>query len=470
MRYHSNTWLLFGVFVYSLTAWFSEGYHHPDEHFQILEFAHFKLSPTPPPHSLAWEYEAQIRPGLQVFIAWCLMKMFSLIGISNPFIQSFLFRWLSGMAALWIYSRFFKHLPDYQKFISFFALIFLWFMPYLSVRFSSEQTSGLVFVLGIYAILRPSNVWYWGLAGLCFSLSFYLRYQMGFALLGTAVWLMLHHPALQNKEVWAGLLSGGFCGIIIGTATDYWLYQQWSFPYINYFIVNIVEHKAAHWGTSPFWYYPVEAILAGIPPVSVFFVGLAVWGAWNQRNHVLVWSVVPFILAHSFVGHKELRFMFPVLFPLFVFALWGFFDLSYFQKNRALRILGKFALGLNLLLWLGRSFTAAQEAFPNLRFLYAYAEKQPCTVYVLEKNPYCLVGPEARYLQHPRLNLKLVSGMSAITVQENTLFLSQTLQFPSGGTGIAGSRVYTYIPEWLLPFNINHWQERSRIWSIWKVN
>jgi hypothetical protein len=32
------------------------------------------------------------------------------------------------------------------------------------------------------------------------------------------------------------------------------------------------------------------------------------------------------------------------------------------------------------------------------------------------------------------------------------------------------NRIFTYIPEWVLKYNINNWQERSRIWSIWEVN
>jgi phosphatidylinositol glycan class B len=238
MRYHSSLWLIIGVFIYSLTAWFSEGYHHPDEHFQILEFAFSKLQPTPLPHSLAWEYDAQIRPGLQPFLAWCLMKLFTFINISNPFVQSFLLRWLTGMASLVVYYKFIKHFADNQKVIALISILFLWFMPYLSVRFSSEQTSGLAFLIGIYAVLREPHWKSWGVAGLFFCLSFYLRFQMGFALLGVGTWLLWHHHiAKTNKKAWFGLIAGGFFGFVLGTVADYWLYQKWVFPYINYFII-----------------------------------------------------------------------------------------------------------------------------------------------------------------------------------------------------------------------------------------
>jgi GPI mannosyltransferase 3 len=56
------------VVVRILTAWFNGGYFHPDEHWQILEFAWYKLGHEPA-SILPWEFPAQIRPGLQPWIA-----------------------------------------------------------------------------------------------------------------------------------------------------------------------------------------------------------------------------------------------------------------------------------------------------------------------------------------------------------------------------------------------------------------
>jgi hypothetical protein len=35
--------------------------------------------------------------------------------------------------------------------------------------------------------------------------------------------------------------------------------------------------------------------------------------------------------------------------------------------------------------------------------------------------------------------------------------------------GFQLKRVYCYYPEWLLSNNTNHWQERSRIWTIYQM-
>jgi hypothetical protein len=58
------TWMAIGLLLILVAAVRSEGFHHPDEHFQVLEFAGAKLGLTPW-SALAWEYRDQMRPWLQ---------------------------------------------------------------------------------------------------------------------------------------------------------------------------------------------------------------------------------------------------------------------------------------------------------------------------------------------------------------------------------------------------------------------
>ena len=64
--------LLAGTLFTLLFALLSRGFYHPDEHFQILEYAHLKLFGAETTDYLPWEYHAMMRPGLQPFIAWLL--------------------------------------------------------------------------------------------------------------------------------------------------------------------------------------------------------------------------------------------------------------------------------------------------------------------------------------------------------------------------------------------------------------
>ena len=60
--------ILTGCLFTLLFAFFSNEVYHPDEHFQILEYAHMKLFGTPVPAELPWEYVLMMRPGLQPMI------------------------------------------------------------------------------------------------------------------------------------------------------------------------------------------------------------------------------------------------------------------------------------------------------------------------------------------------------------------------------------------------------------------
>ena len=65
---NSGKFLFLVSAIYIITAFFSVGYHQLDEHYQILEFANYKLGLTYPGY-LAWEFDAHIRPSLQPLIA-----------------------------------------------------------------------------------------------------------------------------------------------------------------------------------------------------------------------------------------------------------------------------------------------------------------------------------------------------------------------------------------------------------------
>ncbi len=82
--------------VFLLTAWFSVGFNHFDEHFQIIEFAGLKLGLTEKTN-LPWEFDCEMRPALQPFVVFSIYKAAALTGITNPFHISFVVRLLSAM-------------------------------------------------------------------------------------------------------------------------------------------------------------------------------------------------------------------------------------------------------------------------------------------------------------------------------------------------------------------------------------
>lgn len=525
---------LIGMALYALTAWRSEGYHHPDEHFQILEFANYRLGRTPV-DGLPWEFEAQIRPGLQPMLAFGAIRLCEAAGISSPFDQAFLLRLLSGWLCLWLFFLWAKYIasehPNSGIWLRL-AAVLSWFVPYLSVRFSSENWAGLSFGFGLLLLLTAekgrNSVLQLVATGFLLALSFFFRFQMGFALAGLGAWWLWRlipprggeprptnlssdecvanrdkdyterlriHPTTNSSDepsrkpdtrtmtpLWtslAALLFGGALATVLGISADAWLYGEPVFTAFNYFYANIVQDAAAGWGTSPWWYYPVETLLTAVPPVSLVLLTLLGVGLWHERTSALVWCLVPFLLAHMAVGHKELRFLYPMLVPVLVLAVQGlgvWFTLGSIPAwvMRSVRIIWPVALGLNFLLLPLRNLLAAQDSAPYYRFLYDYAATQPGTVLVFsrEKCLYESVGLPIYFYCSPQVENRVVGKFQSGTLLSEPaptrLILSPKLTLPDTLPGLRTERIYTYFPDWILQFNLNDWQSRSKIWSVYR--
>src|SRR3954466_11531010 len=85
--------------VVIVTAWFSETFYFPDEHYQILEFMAFKLGITPA-SELPWEYGAHIRPWFQPLVYFLIAKPLVDLAVKDMFVIVFLLRLLTGLFLL----------------------------------------------------------------------------------------------------------------------------------------------------------------------------------------------------------------------------------------------------------------------------------------------------------------------------------------------------------------------------------
>jgi Alg9-like mannosyltransferase family len=324
-----------GLLAYLIAAWCTKGYYHPDEHFQILEFANYKMGFTPQ-WGLAWEHAAQIRPALQPIMVWGLMYVGYGLGMSDPFVFALLLRLLSAMlmfGLLWRFSRYLS--ADFQRpYLLTAAALFLWFMPFLGARFSSENWSALTLLVGLYMLMRfeePSkneavnpkyNLLKAATIGFLFGLSFWLRFQMAFALAGITVW-SLYNRHLSARSIVA-LICGGLIAVGLNIGLDSWFYGNWVLTPLRYFQVNILEDKAAQFGVSPWWWYLPEANRAMKIPLGTILLAFFLTGVHLRRNHLMTWVLIPFVLGHALVAHKEMRFLFPVIFPFLYLAAHGF--------------------------------------------------------------------------------------------------------------------------------------------------
>ena len=145
-----------GLTLTIICAWFSTGFYHVDEHLQVLEFANGKMASTTLSHQgtlsgaeMPWEFHDRLRATLLPDIVYGLAKIMDLFGFYNPFTLTFLLRLFTGVVSWFIICKFcLLLLPNFKtpegERIFIIMGMFMWFVPYLNVRFTSENISGIL--------------------------------------------------------------------------------------------------------------------------------------------------------------------------------------------------------------------------------------------------------------------------------------------------------------------------------------
>lgn len=470
-----NKYIFFiGILCLFIASFFSTGYHHFDEHFQILEFAGLKLGLTTA-SNLPWEYHYQMRPSLQPFIVVIIYQLFGFLNIDNPFLITFFLRILSGgltvLSLMLLYKVYYNKISDMILRKWFLILLFsLWFIVYIGVRFSSETWSGLFFTIGFssYFLFQRRTFLSYLTIGVLFGLSFLFRYQATFLIFGFFLWLLI-----IKKEYFTNLITV-FLGFIlvfsIGVLVDKWFYGEWTLTTWNYFAQNILENKVSSFGVEPWWWYIPESIVIGVPPISLLLIVAFFLIAILKPKNPIVWSVIPFILIHSIIGHKEMRFLYPIFLFLPVIIIQGIEVL----QNKYVQNLSsdKYMRGFIKLIFIvnaGALLIVMFKPADNQISLYHKLYKdynEPTTLYYLKGNPYHRVL-DIYFYRRKNLSIEPIKSLDDIPEGKNRLVIQEHRDETNNPK--LGKLIYTTYPDWILKYNFNNWQEHSHSWYIYEL-
>jgi GPI mannosyltransferase 3 len=471
-----------GLIVFLITSYFSLGYHHPDEHFQVLEFANYKLGNSPA-SDLPWEYQDKIRPALQPFIAFLIIKLLTLLGLHNPFLWAFVLRFLTAITAWYIICKFDEYLLNifigaFGRRLFILMTLFLWFVPYIFVRFSSETLAGIFFLYGLYFLLKfdddkGKSGMFW-LGGLLLGFSFCFRFQIGIAILGLVFWLIfIRHTRLKKLFI---IAVAAIIAILISLYIDFWFYGEWVLTPVRYFDINILQNKAANWGVHPWWYYFSLFSMKAVPPLSVVLLLLFLTGIYRRWSDVFVFIIVPFLLVHFILGHKEMRFLFPMTYFFIYYSAVGLdFIKERFNPGKFYRVLYKFLLYVNVVILVGVVFTSGQDDMKCYQYIYKYSASRKTIIYCLKKSPYKLAGLEVNFYKPDNVNVLVFNDIEEIHKYlddhhpASFLFYFRNPVFSKEFNHYRLQRVCVMYPDWLLKYNINHWEDRSTIWSVYEA-
>ncbi|ROT64741.1 hypothetical protein C7M84_017308 [Penaeus vannamei] len=286
--------------VFLVQTWFVA-----DEYWQATEVAHnlaFGYG------YLTWEWRVGLRSILYPSVFACLYKVLAIFNLDYPLLLIHLPRVLhAGAFAVgdfftWklsrkLYNKDAAHWTHVCLMSSWFleycaprtltscvemvlTSVALWFYPWKSKRESCSVS--YLWLVGISCILRPTS-----------AVLF--------------VPLCLHHVWASNSRLWLTVkfIAIVLAVLVLSVGLDSWYYGQlvvvpWRFVHFN-----IASGLAAHYGTHPWHWYLTQGLPATL---TIHIVPFLLGAVCHSRRHK---DLLP--LCVCCLGHKEFRFLLPVL-------------------------------------------------------------------------------------------------------------------------------------------------------------
>ncbi|MDX9751642.1 MAG: hypothetical protein RBT71_11220 [Flavobacteriales bacterium] len=302
-----------GVLLLLMAAWCSTGHHSEDEHHQTLGLALTRAGA--PTAEAVWEHGERIRGSALPWIATGMLGATGAIGLTDPFTRTALLRLLTALLACVVVHRALRatmhRLPTglhgpYRLLAS-----GLWFLPFLYVRFASETWAGLWLLAGIAPLVAPiarprATVW----AGACFALAVWVRPPVAAAAAGiVAWWWYTRRPTGKHIALFVVAAMGM---LALSVIADSIFYGTPTCSILRYTVMGFTGHPDHDFGRLPWWYYFPWIVKYAVPPVGLCILLAFAMLLRKDRGHPLVWAMVPFMLLHIALPHKELRFLYPL--------------------------------------------------------------------------------------------------------------------------------------------------------------
>ncbi|MGZ3696864.1 MAG: hypothetical protein ACXVCH_02120 [Bdellovibrionota bacterium] len=489
-------WMTVAFFLHLIAVTCSQGFFHADEHFQILEFLNFKLGKSPA-SDLPIEFHMMLRPWMQPAIYTALTTLWTALKIDDPFKWALSFRliaacigWLtvvglSLLAYIWFPDRKWRNW-------SVILLSTLWFLPALHARHSSENMGGSLFLLGVCFLLLlsparrldsdhpeslpPPVAW---ITGILLGFGFEFRFQTAILIFGFLAWLLII-AQVRLKQL-LPLLGGIAIPIALGVFVDRWGYGTWTFTPWNYFHWNILQNHVADVDASPFYDYLRRAFTESWPFLGILVL-LSMPVAWIRHpRHVLCWSAFPFFLVHMVIGHKELRFLFPLVLAAPIFLIQALYSerthkLDYEKMTSrpwfvwSMRVL----LGWNAVALIALTTLPAWTPirfYKNLYFFRAIGFE----LHYVNDQPFQILGTALNFYRPA--NLTMISMPSfeelarKIEMDDRPIFYFQTrLEFPEQAGVLKDwcKPKFSTLPAWISKFNIAHLMDNVTNWTLFE--
>ncbi|XP_066366754.1 mannosyltransferase APTG1-like [Miscanthus floridulus] len=324
-------------------------YFNPDEHWQCLEVAHrvaFGYG------HLTWEWKRGLRSYLHPLIFAALYKILALLHLDTPWVMVMAPRLLQSVFAafgdLYLY-KFSKLIFNGQVAQwTLFSQLVNWFMFFCITRTLSNSLETVLTVAGLY---------YWFTAiesskatsvvskqhAACEQSVSSRKMALLIAALSCAIrptsavtWIyvgLLDFIQMKSKFrfVFLDVIPVGAIVLAVTTLLDWWMYGSRVIVPLNFLKFNLFSSGGDYYGTHVFHWYFTQ----GFPSMIWTFLPFAMCGivkSWEWRLSGLIAWVLG---VYSILGHKEFRFVLPVLPLALMFSGYCLAAMSQFKgKNQ----------------------------------------------------------------------------------------------------------------------------------------
>ena len=301
------------LLIRTLMGFVSLGSFVPDETWQSVEVAHNIVFGN---GHLTWEWEQGIRSYFHPCFFASVFYILKWSGLDHPELVVILPKILQGaMSAvgdLCIVQVFGIVFKDKKK-GKMFAIVYAtnWFMLYassrtlintfetaltnLALRLYVENQSLYVFVIAESFMARPTTAIFW---------------------LPLVIYDVLWRSSL--KKFFTKMIPSAIMGVLIVVFLDSGLYGSLTLAPWNFLRINLLQNISEQYGTEPWhWYFTnfMPALFCGYG-LYPFICGLFKNGLNNESNSlakILALSLVFSLISYSKLGHKEHRFIMPLI-------------------------------------------------------------------------------------------------------------------------------------------------------------
>lgn len=306
---------LFCLAFRSINSLLIQTYFNPDEHWQALEVAHriaFGYG------HLTWEWQKGIRSYLHPLIFALLYKTLAFFNLDTPWFMTRAPRLLQSVFAsigdFYLYKLaqvvFDEHIAKWALFCQ----LSNWFMFYCIARTLSNSLETVLTLVGLYYWFSYKESY----KKVCISSRmlalFVAALACGVRPTSAVTWVYVGVLDLIRMQGRLGFLflevaPIGFLVLALIFLVDWWMYGSLVFVPFNFLKFNFLSSGGDYYGTHKWHWYFTQ----GFTVMLFTFLPLSIIGIYKSKKWRLSGLIAWVLGIYSILGHKEFRFVLPVL-------------------------------------------------------------------------------------------------------------------------------------------------------------